>query len=126
MHTVIDNSAEDAFIETVKLDHIIWKGEIYGAIISGQLDQVAGMADHSTCRLGHWFYKGRGHQLYRNSHSYGAIEEPHRQVHAYGFEAVEAARQGDRAALVRYLQDMERASLQVAQLLDRLNDERRR
>ncbi len=126
MHTVIDNSAEDAFIETVKLDHIMWKGQIYSAIINGKLDSVAGMADHSSCRLGGWFYKGRGRELYGDSHSFSAMEEPHRQVHSCGFEAVDAARRGDHREMVRNLQEMESSSMQVAKLLDRLNDERRR
>lgn len=126
MHTVIDNSAEDAFIETVKLDHIMWKGEIYSAIINDRLDHVANMADHSSCRLGGWFYQGRGRQLYSGTHSFSAMEEPHRQVHSSGFEAVDAARRGDHREMVRSLHEMEAASMQVAQLLDRLNDERRR
>ena len=123
MHSVIDSSAEDAFIETVKLDHIMWKGQIYNAIISGQFDSVAGMADHSSCRLGQWYYQGRGREQYSRCHSYMTIEEPHRLVHSHGFEAVEAARAGDRKAMVHHLLDMERSSLQVADMLNRMNAE---
>ncbi|WP_390879085.1 CZB domain-containing protein [Marinobacterium arenosum] len=124
MHRVITGSAEDAFIEMVKLDHIIWKNGIYRAIIEAKYDSVAGMADHSGCRLGRWYYQGEGYHRYSQCRSFAALEEPHQKVHEQGFLALEAARSGDLFGAAGYLAEMERASMRVADTLNRLNAER--
>ncbi|MCV6613275.1 MAG: methyl-accepting chemotaxis protein [Amphritea sp.] len=123
MSDVISGSASDAFIETVKLDHINWKNTVYEAIVSSQLDNFVGLADHTSCRLGNWYYTGEGQQLYRHLNSFKLLEAPHEQVHSSGLAAVEAAREGDLKHAAACLATMEKASMEVGRLLDNLNSE---
>lgn len=123
MNDVISGSAADTFIETVKLDHINWKNNVYEMIVSGQLDGFAGLADHTSCRLGNWYYAGEGQQNFSHLHSFKQLEPPHEQVHTAGLAALEAAREGNLKGAAKHLSMMEQASIQVGNLLDNLKSE---
>lgn len=123
MHQVINNSAAAAFFETVKLDHVAWKNHIYQCIISGSLDKAQGVADHTACRLGQWYYTGEGAERYAGLSSYDRLEAPHEQVHRAGLAALEAARQGQQAQVLQQLRQMEEASMAVARAIDAMRDE---
>ncbi|WP_299179537.1 methyl-accepting chemotaxis protein [uncultured Neptuniibacter sp.] len=121
MSTVIEHSAADTFVETVKLDHVNWKNSVYEGIVSGNLDSMTALADHTSCRLGNWYYHGVGREKYSHLSSFSELEYPHEQVHTHGLAAVESARAGDLQDAAKHLSEMERASLKVAQILDRIN-----
>lgn len=123
MNDVISQSAADAFIETVKLDHINWKNTVYKGIVTSDLNNLTALADHTSCRLGNWYYTGEGQRLYSHLASFHELEAPHERVHTSGLAAVEAARSGDLIAAASHLSKMERASMEVAECLDRLNSE---
>jgi len=123
MNTIITNSAADTFIETVKLDHVNWKNSVYEAIISGNYTGMDNLADHTSCRLGNWYYQGAGKERYSSCHSFNNLEAPHEKVHTSGLEAVNAARSGDTQSAAKHLAVMEQASLEVADALDKLNSE---
>ncbi len=123
MNQVISGSSVDAFIETVKLDHVIWKNSVYRAIVSEELDSLTALADHTSCRLGNWYYNGDGRQLYSHLNSFGRLEEPHQLVHRNGLAAVEAMRTGNAPEAARHLSEMEHASGLVSDLLSRLRSE---
>lgn len=123
MSEVITYSAADAFIETVKLDHVNWKNSVYEAIVTNNFDGLNALADHTSCRLGNWYYVGEGQQKYSQLSSFRALEEPHEKVHSSGLAAVESARSGNIAGAAQQLALMEKASLDVANVLDRLKSE---
>ncbi|MCV6614760.1 MAG: CZB domain-containing protein [Cellvibrionaceae bacterium] len=108
------------FIQTVKLDHIVWKGEIY-AVASGKRQAPAdGFANHHNCRLGKW-YDNEGRQKYGKSPVFSAIERPHQKVHDCGVLALQMIDQGKHQDAILLLKEMEAASDQVMQLLNDLN-----
>lgn len=117
MHRVICSSAADAFFETVKLDHVAWKNSIYDSIISGRLDSAQAVADHTSCRLGQWYYAGEGAKAYSSLHSFSRLEQPHEQVHRSGLAALHAARDKQFDQVIRHLAHMEEASLKVGELI---------
>jgi len=123
MNGVISNSSADSFIQTVKLDHVIWKNMVYSGIISGNLDSMAALADHTSCRLGNWYYVGDGNSNYKHLPSFSRLEEPHKQVHVNGLAAVEAAKNGNIETVVRHLEEMEQSSHVVTDILSQLNTE---
>lgn len=123
MNHVISCSASDAFIETVKLDHINWKNMVYKALVTSDYSGLTGLADHTSCRLGNWYYTGDGKQRYQHLTSFKQLEEPHERVHTHGLAAVEAAKKGDYQQSATHLSKMEKASLDVATCLDRLKHE---
>lgn len=123
MNRVIDNSAADTFIETVKLDHVNWKNTVYEGIVTGNLASLSSLADHTSCRLGNWYFMGEGRDKYSHLSSFASLDAPHERVHSEGFAAVESAKNGDIKSAAMHLSNMEQASLEVAQILDRLNAE---
>lgn len=119
MKTVIGNSALRSFIQTVKLDHIVWKGEVY-AVASGVSNKsIDSFADHSSCRLGKW-YQTSGAELFSDSHAFRQLNEPHKVVHRSGLEALALILDGDKGAAIEHLNKMEEASETVMQYLDAL------
>lgn len=121
MHGIIDMSSQVAFLNTVKLDHVVWKNAIYNKISKQQFSDAVNK--HTECRLGKWYFQGAGSALYCNSAAFKAIDSPHKQVHDMGREALAAGAYGDLVKMNRHLEAMEHASVQVASAIERLIDE---
>lgn len=123
MERVIQRSCDASFIQTVKLDHIVWKAEIYRLIMNVSNKQETDMADHHACRLGRWYYQGDGYELYRNATAYKQLEKPHQQVHESGIAALHAKSESNYPKMYEQLQKMENSSRQVTSYLDSLEAE---
>ena len=110
---------EFTFIQTVKLDHIVWKGEVY-AIASGTSNQsIDSLDDQTSCRLGKW-YKADGKAQFINNSAFRNLEEPHKQMHRAGIEALTLIAAGDKMQAIEQLNKMEAASESVMHCLDQL------
>ncbi len=116
MHGAIERNAELGFIETVKMDHLSWKATVYRAAVSGQTESA--MGDHTTCRLGQWYYCGDGRKHHADKPEFAALEAPHKAVHEFGVAALDAVADGRPAGDL--LLAMEEASDALMQGLDRL------
>ncbi len=123
MNDVIAHSAADTFIETVKLDHVNWKNSVYAGIVENNLQSLSSLADHTSCRLGNWYFMGDGREKYSHLPSFASLDAPHERVHSSGLAAVDAAKIGDIKTAASHLATMEKASMDVANILDRLNAE---
>lgn len=123
MYGVITNSTTDAFIQTVKMDHVVWKLEVYQAML-GMSDKSAGdFGSHQDCRLGQWYFQGEGAQKYTHHKAFKQLEEPHAQVHNHGLNALKSIKTGDMAQAVKDLAIMENASVEVINLLTSLSQQ---
>ena len=126
MYSVITNSTADAFLQTVKMDHVVWKLEVYQAMLGMSDKGPDDFANHHDCRLGQWYFKGEGAEKYTNHSAYKQLDEPHSQVHNYGLSALKAMKQGDMAQAVKDLAIMENASVEVVNLLTSLSHQIKR
>lgn len=120
MYGVITESASSSFIRTVKMDHIVWKLDIYKVLQGFSQKTMADFADHTSCRMGHWYYDGEGAARYQHLASFRALETPHVAVHQNGIAALDALAQHDEPAMFNYLKRMEQASEDVMQKLTAL------
>ncbi len=120
MNQVVTKAAKDSFLRTVKMDHVVWKAELYKAILGTNQKSSDEIADHTQCRLGKWYYTGDGNRLYANNQSFRSLEEPHKAVHQSGITALNAFHQDEEQTMLDALQSMEAASLEVMSLLDQL------
>ena len=119
MKASISNASLRTFIQTVKLDHIVWKGDIY-AVASGQSDKpIDEFANHTNCRMGTW-YRTQGAEQYGNLAIFKNIDLPHQKVHDSGVLALHLLEEGKQDEAIACLQDMENASHEVMRLLDDL------
>ena len=122
MQMVIGSSASGSFVQAVKLDHMVWKLDIYHLVTeSGAATGVP--ASHNDCRFGDWYYRGEGADNYGQLRSYRELEAPHREVHEFGLAAYHAHQSGDADACLQQLSGMERASDLLMRLLDQLESE---
>ncbi len=110
MFSVIQGSTHTSFLQTVKLDHVVWKAEIYRHIWGLSPDKTKQDFESSTsCRFGQWYYQGNGLQ-YQQLSSYKLVALPHEALHKYGMGAVDSYEKADDEALLENLAAMERES----------------
>ncbi|MGL5249548.1 MAG: methyl-accepting chemotaxis protein [Enterovibrio sp.] len=124
MKSVILDSANAAFINTVKLDHAVWKNALYKAISRKESDQK--IDRHTECRLGLWYFDKAMHQNHAACPSFSKLDQPHKLVHDAGRAAYEAWQRNDLVVMNEQLNVMEDASLKVVNILEQLNHEVRK
>lgn len=119
MEHVIAGSALKSFIEVAKVDHLVFKFNIYMGLFGLKDINPSQVSSHTECRLGKWYYEGEGQACFSRLKGYQQIETPHIEVHKKGIAALEARLRGDMPAMLSAVADMERGSQAV---IDRLQD----
>jgi methyl-accepting chemotaxis protein len=126
-NTFADNAhtAEGVFMSLAKLDHILWKVNTYFSLISKK-EQFA-FVDHHNCRLGKWYEGGDGAEFFSKAPSYSALQAPHAIVHNTTHKVFEFIANNEAfgsESMSKEIQDMESASDQVFEVLDRILEEK--
>lgn len=119
MHELIIKETESSFIQTVKMDHLCFKAKVYKAFEEQQYD-TSDFGDHHTCRLGQWYYDGRGQEEHSGKSEFQQIEKPHKQVHEQAIKGLNAANSNDLQASYDSFKKMEQASVELMHTLDKL------
>jgi hypothetical protein len=120
MEGTISAAALRSFVEVAKIDHVLYKFEIYKVFMGLSEREAGNFSSHTECRLGKWYYQGEGRECFSRLNGYREMEEPHRTVHESGREAVEAFRNGDAKKGVEWLAKLESSSMEVLNALDRI------
>ena len=122
----IGKMADSVFVSLAKLDHVVWKVNTYLSV--NQREPVFQFVNHHNCRLGKWYYEGEGKEFFSSSRHYAGLETPHEKVHASTkdvFALIDNA-ELDYAALMKAIQAMETASVDVFRHLDQIRDDSER
>lgn len=117
MFKVIQGSTHTSFLQTVKLDHVVWKSEIYRHIWG--LSEGKDKQDYTTstsCRFGQWYYQGDGRN-YEKLSGYKAVSSPHESLHQHGMKAIESYDNKNEKELLENLGAMEKCSDQFIAVL---------
>ncbi len=122
MESVIKESALKSFVEVVKVDHLLWKLDVYKVFMGVSEKSPDEFADHTFCRLGQWYYQGEGYHNFSKLDGYAAIESPHKSVHQFGLSALRNLQNGSVLSSLKDLEKMEQASLDVLNALSYLAD----
>ena len=120
MEDSISSSTLRSFVEVAKMDHLVFKFEIYKAFFGLNALTVNDLADQTSCRLGKWYAHGDGHEYYSKLPGYRDMDSPHTVMHRAGREALEALRSGDPLRGAEAIGRMEEASLGVVEALEHL------
>ncbi|SEI79596.1 Chemoreceptor zinc-binding domain-containing protein [Allopseudospirillum japonicum] len=118
MRQVILETATKSFMETVKLDHFVFKNEIYKGILGLSNKQAHEFNDHTQCRLGQWYFSGVGSKYYSHTANFNQLAAPHEAVHSAGKQALQEARAGNTNAALQELRTMEEQSRIVMEVLN--------
>lgn len=119
MKKAISAGSHQAFIQIVKLDHIVWKSDIYGVIHGLSSKSADDFSDHTSCRLGKW-YQSAGRTEYGSMSAFRNIEKPHGDVHKSGMKALEFLAAGSMDEVMASIVKMEASSNEVIRCLDEL------
>jgi methyl-accepting chemotaxis protein len=124
MQGVINQSAEGTAMQTLKIDHVVWKLQIYRAILNvkerpADVSSVGGSQDS---RFSHW-YRGEGADKFGRFQSFRDLDSPMRTVHDYGQKAIQLFRNSQLNHSADALREMEKASERVISLFSRLEAE---
>ncbi len=112
-------SAIEAFSEWVKLDHQVFKFEIYKHFMGLAEAPPDEIAPHTACRFGRWYYEGAGRQVFSHFDGFKQLEMPHQQLHHAGHEAVAQLLAKNMESAMAALEQMETASAALHDALDR-------
>ena len=116
----VAKSALRSFTELAKIDHLVFKFEIYKVFMRVSQKTAADFASHTACRLGKWYYEGEGRDCFSRLDGYSQMETPHQAVHRNGREALEKLYDGQFDAGLDLLNSMESASVEVLACLERM------
>ena len=103
-------------------DHTKFMETIYDTIEGRDRKKAADLADHHTCRLGHWYDSVSDDRL-RNCPSFSALAGPHHRVHVFGKKALAAISHQDMEAAETAAREARKASYEVVRLLENLDRE---
>lgn len=120
MEGAIAASALRSFVELAKVDHLVFKFDIYKIFMGLSQKSAADLTTHTQCRLGQWYYEGENKSTYSGLNGYKQLEQPHRSVHSHGLAAIERLRAGANEEALSSLTDMERASMQLITELEQM------
>ena len=122
LHSLVDEIYSSIFMRLVQIDHLVWKINIYQRIYNRDLANTD-VVDHHQCRLGNWYYQGRGKQLFTSCRSYQQLEKPHADIHTNGRKALKAFAEGNDSDGMQFIVQMETAAETVITLLNELEGE---
>jgi hypothetical protein len=111
MERTVGVAALRSFIELAKMDHLLFKLDVYQVFMGTTTRNAGDLATHTDCRLGKWYYEGEGKHLLLATRWLPDAGNPHVDVHRHGRMAVERVRAGDIAAGVDAVEQMEAASM---------------
>ncbi|HAF44880.1 MAG: chemotaxis protein [Sideroxydans sp. GWF2_59_14] len=118
MKNAIGTTALRSFIEVAKMDHLVFKFEIYKVFLGTSTKHPDEFASHKGCRLGKWYYEGEGNHCFSKLNGFREMEEPHQRFHRLGVEAVSHYHEGRYKQGLEAIAEMEKASFQVLETLE--------
>jgi len=120
MEGTISAAALRSFVEVAKIDHILYKFEIYKVFMKISDRQADSFASHTGCRLGKWYFEGDGRDCFAKLDGYQAVANPHQSFHQNGKEAVAAFHAGEALRGMELVAKMEADSMAVLAALERI------
>ncbi|OUR82433.1 hypothetical protein A9Q82_06355 [Cycloclasticus sp. 46_120_T64] len=123
MMDALGESTAEAFIESIKTDHLLYKVAIYEVVFGLSDKTEADFKNHHECRLGKWYFAGDGQKYLASLPAFQQLNTPHEAVHKEGAAGLVAFSQQNYELANQHLAAMEAASVKVTDLLDKMKVE---
>ena len=120
MEGTIAASALRSFIEVAKIDHLVYKFEVYRVLMAVSQKTIKDFSAHTGCRLGKWYYEGEGRECYSKLPGYAEMDAPHKRFHDAGLAALRSFEDGQTDTCFARIEEMEAESNKVVTSLDRI------
>jgi len=120
MEVTISAGALRGFVELAKIDHLVFKFNVYQVLMGHSHHNSSNFDDHQNCRLGKWYFEGDGKECFSHLPGYREMNHPHQQVHLHGKAAVDAYHAGDIVTTLSEVKGMEETSLRVLNDLEKM------
>ena len=122
----VEHISDVIFVALAKLDHLLYKHNVY-ALIFGEANDFTG-SSHKDCRLGKWYSTGLGRDNFSKMPSYPKIDKPHAFVHEQANLLATECTGGkaicSKEIIEERVENIEKASHEVAKYLDAVVEER--
>jgi hypothetical protein len=120
MEGTISAASLRSFVEVAKIDHVLFKFDIYKVFMQISDRAADSFSSHTSCRLGKWYFDGEGKDCYSKLDGYGAVATPHQAFHQFGKEAIAEFNAGNAMRGMELVEKMEVASMDVLNALERI------
>jgi hypothetical protein len=120
MEGTISAATMRSFVEVAKIDHILYKFEVYKVFMGISERAAESFSSHTDCRLGKWYFQGDGKNCYSKLDGYAAVASPHQSFHQLGKDAVLAFHSGESLRGMELVGKMEAESMVVLAALERI------
>jgi hypothetical protein len=120
MEGAIAASALRSFVEVAKIDHLVFKLEVFLVFMKTSSKTPNDFADHTGCRLGKWYYTGEGQACYSRLPGYRDMEAPHQRFHSSALAGLRFFLEGDYDAAFAAIDEMETTSMSVIACLEKI------
>ncbi len=117
--TFADIGSAALLAEVAKNEHIAFKRRVVDAMLGRVAMKAAEILPHHDCRLGQWCDRITERRIL-DIPAFKAMDAPHAAVHDSAKRALERAEQGNMTEAMAALDEMDRASLNVVECLERL------
>lgn len=105
-----------AILYRAQSDHFLWKKNLAEILVGHSKGEATSLSSHHECRLGKW-HDSIKDPVYTDHPAFAKLEAPHRRVHEHGKKAAELFLAGNRVAAMTEFAKVEKASVEVVQLL---------
>jgi len=113
MELAISASALRSFCELAKINHIVYKFQIFKVLLDVSTEQQESFADHTACRIGKWSYEGEDKNDFSKSAGFAELEEPHKSFHQYAVSTLHEFKNSNQHTALRSIETMETSSFRI-------------
>ena len=111
---------QELFINTTKLDHMIFKNSAYHGALNNKKEDLQG--DHTQCSLGKW-YTGKGKHDFSSFVEFSKLDAPHSKVHSSIIKVMDIVGQNsikESEKIIELFTEAENSSKELFDLMDDL------
>jgi methyl-accepting chemotaxis protein len=125
MNLIIGRSTNESYIQMAMLSLTVFKSRVYELIATQSVtDEILKqIQDHTSSRLGKWYYEGLGFTTFGKLQSYRNLESHLIGMHGNAHSALTATSNKSVSEKLNYLENMEDHSNDLINVLSVLNDE---
>lgn len=107
-----------SFMELCRMDHLIYKFDVYKVLMGLSKQHPSHFASHLNCRLGKWHHNWKGSAKLSKLKGLDELEAPHRAMHDHAIHAVSSYYAKDYDKTIQSMDAMEQASHRLMVLLE--------